>query len=248
KAVSLISKIHNRFSVEMFLRDIFSAPTVREMAKLMGNLDKSLYTNIQPVEEKEYYSLSSAQRRMYIINKMEGATTNYNNPGVNVITGELDKVRLEEVFKALIQRHEAFRTSFKMVDGEPVQIIHKESDFEIEHIIAEESDVDRVIKEFIRPFDLERAPLLRVGLVELSDQKHILICDMHHIISDGVSANILVNEFIQLLNGKSLPKLLLNYKDYSEWQDKLIKSGSMSKQEEYWLNTFSGRIPELTMP
>ena len=248
KAVSLISKIHNSFSVELFLRDIFSTPTVREMAKLVEKLDKSFYSSIQPVEEKEYYALSSAQRRMYIINKMEGATTNYNNPGVNVITGELDKVQLEEVFKVLIQRHESFRTSFKVVDGEPVQIIHKEADFEIEHIIAEESEADRVIQEFIRPFDLERAPLLRVGLVELSDQKHILICDMHHIISDGVSVNILVNEFIQLLNGKSLPVPLLHYKDYSEWQDKLIKSGNMSKQEEYWHNTFKGTIPQLTMP
>ncbi|EPR13629.1 SDR family NAD(P)-dependent oxidoreductase, partial [Ruminiclostridium papyrosolvens] len=258
-AINIVSGIKNLMNLDINISDFFDNPSVYDFAKFIeatqscdSNTSNELKYNrktlIPVAEEKEYYHVSSGQRRMYIMSQVDGETTNYNIPGVNIIEGELDRNHLEEVFKVLIQRHEAFRTTFKVIDDEPVQVIHKDIDFTIEYIDAQESQVRDIIEAFIRPFTLKMAPLIRVGLISLSKTKHILIHDIHHIVFDGSSMRILMKEFFTLYNRQELPEMLLQYKDFCEWENNLIKSGSMSKQEEYWLNTFSGRIPELTMP
>ena len=135
-----------------------------------------------------------------------------------------------------------------MIDGEPVQRVHKELDFKLSYTETKEEDIPSIIEEFIRPFDLSKAPLLRIGLAKVSEHKHIFLFDMHHIISDGISMNILIKEFISLYGGEKLPELKIQYKDFSAWQNELFKTEGIKKQEEYWLNTFSGEIPVLNMP
>jgi amino acid adenylation domain-containing protein len=206
------------------------------------------YARIPVAPEKEYYNLSSAQKRMYILNRIEGLNTVYNTPEATLIEGDLDRVRLEGVFAQLVKRHDAFRTAFVMVGGEPMQQIHRQVDFQITHLKADESKAPELIEGFIQPFDLSRAPLLRVGLIELSQRKHILVCDMHHIISDGSSRNILIEEFRQIYNGRELAELRIQYKDYSEWQNVLLQSEQIRRQEDYWLERFSGELPVLDLP
>jgi hypothetical protein len=162
-------------------------------------------------------------------------------PTTAILKGEPDREKLEAVFKALIQRHESLRTSFISHESEPLQKIHDNVEFGIECY-------DGVLHDFIRPFDLSRAPLLRVGLIRLDTGEHLLVTDMHHIVSDGVTLEIVINEFLSLYDGETLPPLKLQYKDYAFWQQRMIASGAAAKQEAFWLERFRGGLPELNMP
>jgi len=163
-------------------------------------------------------------------------------------------VRLEKAFQELIHRHESFRTSFKMINDEPVQVIHPEVDFQFEKIspvIKEEYNklnLMNLMKEFIRPFDLSKAPLLRAGLFTTKDNISILLTDMHHIISDGISMEIFKKELSELYDSRLLPPLSLQYKDYAEWQYRENRKEKLRNQENYWLEKFQGEIPVLNLP
>ncbi|PEU19788.1 hypothetical protein CN526_29115, partial [Bacillus wiedmannii] len=143
---------------------------------------------------------------------------------------------------------EALRTSFVIVDGEPVQKIEKDVKFKIGYSELGEESVSERVARFIRPFDLEVAPLLRVEIIKINQDEHIMMFDMHHIISDGVSMSILMKELTNLLEKKELAPLEIQYKDYSEWQKEFYKGDNIKKQEEYWLKVFEDEIPVLNMP
>ncbi len=199
------------------------------------------------IEERDYYPVSSAQKRIFVLNQLEGISTSYNMSGAMNIEGELDIEKLEFAFKKVIQRHESLRTSFELISVEPVQRVHKHVDFNIEYSELGEDGavVEAKLKEFVRPFDLSTAPLLRVGLIHAKDI-NLLLFDMHHIISDGMSMNILIKEITELYEGDELPELRIQYKDVSAWQNELINSEYMRNQEEYWLHCFD-EIPVLNM-
>src|SRR5690554_4696962 len=135
-----------------------------------------------------------------------------------------------------------------MVGGEPVQKVKKDVEFKLDYVEAAEEKIDDIIEDFIKPFDLSKAPLLRVKAVKVAGDKHFLLVDMHHIISDGVSMEILIKEFVALYNGETLPELRIQYKDFSAWQSALFATDELKKQEEYWLSHLSGEIPVLNMP
>ncbi|WP_432401628.1 non-ribosomal peptide synthase/polyketide synthase [Wukongibacter sp. M2B1] len=247
RATRLVSDIHKEFNVEMPLREVFMGPTIAQIAQYIKGAEKNIYGSVQPAKQKEYYPMSSAQKRLYILTQLEGADTSYNMAGGVIVEGSIDVIRLEEAFQKLIERHESLRTSFEMIDGQPVQKVSEKVDFHVEYIEAVEGKVEDIVKKFVKPFDLSKAPLLRITLVKL-DNQHLLLFDMHHIISDGVSMSILLREFAELYEGKDLPELRIQYKDYAVWQSELFENGTIKKQQDYWLNTFAGEIPVLDMP
>ncbi|MCK4261381.1 MAG: amino acid adenylation domain-containing protein, partial [Halanaerobiales bacterium] len=247
KAIQLTAKILKEFNVEMPLQEIFKTPTVKDLAQFVRKAKKTLFTAIEPVEMREYYPVSSAQKRLYALKELEGENITYNMPTVLILEGELDKEHFTNVFQKLIERHEAFRTSFEIIDGEIVQRIHDEVEFELKELEIAESELENTVKELIRPFDLSTAPLLRVTLVKFAENKHVLIADMHHIISDGFSMRNLISDLVYLFADYDLPKLRLQYKDFAVWQNELFASEMIKKQEEYWLETFAGEIPVLNL-
>ncbi len=246
KATALVSKVYKEFNVELPLRVIFDQPTILELAQFIANSKESKYTAIHAIEEKEFYPVSSAQRRIFIVNQFKNTGIGYNMPGVFKIKGEIDKEKLTNAFRALIKRHESLRTSFEMVNGEVVQKIHPEVDFEITNLDGDDNEILAIVKDFIQPFDLTKAPLLRVSLINSKDENY-LIFDMHHIIADGTSMGILINDFIMLYTEAELPELRIQYKDFAKWQDKFFESDAMLEQENYWLEKFSDEIPVLNM-
>ncbi|PEU19965.1 non-ribosomal peptide synthetase, partial [Bacillus wiedmannii] len=248
KATMMISRIHKELMVEMPLRQIFQTPTIKGIGEFINSTKESVYDSIQVVEEKDYYPLSSAQRRLYILNKIEGSGVSYNMPFAMKIKGNLDVQQFKEVFHKLIERHEALRTSFVMVDGEPVQKIEKEFDFHVTYREVGTDKVDDIINGFVKPFDLEKAPLLRVEIIKVAEEEHMMVMDMHHIISDGISMSILTRELSQLYEGKELSPLSIQYKDYSAWQRELSTKEEMKKQEKYWMEVFKEEVPVLNMP
>jgi len=248
KATNMAAKIFRELNVEVPLREIFKTPTIKGIAEYIKGMEENIYASIAAIEEKEYYPASSAQKRIYTLQQFEIKSTAYNMPKIMIIEGMLDKKRLEGSFKKLIERHESLRTSFELIDEAIVQKVHKEAAFSVDYIEIGEGQTDEIVKGYIKPFDLGKAPLLRVGLIKLAEDKHILMADMHHIISDGVSMGILTKEFAELYGGKELPELRIQYKDYAAWQNEMISSEVMKKQEEHWLNTFHGEIPVLNLP
>ncbi|MGG4091723.1 HAD-IIIC family phosphatase [Paenibacillus lautus] len=248
KATSLITKIHKELDVELALSDIFNMPTISALARYIGQKAKNKYFAIEPAESKPYYRLSSAQKRTFLIHQQIGSVTTYNMPMALWVHGKAEADRFEQAFIQLIHRHENMRTSFHMVDGEPVQQIHESFTFTVERMEADEEDLKKIMRKFIRPFDLGKAPLIRAAFVRIEPEKHVLFMDMHNIVSDGASMNVFIKEFSDLYAGKDLPPLRIQYKDFAEWQHRLLSGDVIRKQEDYWMNQFRQTIPVLNMP
>ncbi|QII47587.1 lichenysin non-ribosomal peptide synthetase LicA [Bacillus paralicheniformis] len=246
KAMAMLAKIHKAFGVEVPLQVLFEKPTVAALSSFVSEAEKDGYTVIEPAPESDDYPLSLAQQRIYIVSQLEDAGVGYNMPAAAMLEGTLDVQRLEAAFQKLIDRHEALRTSFTVVDGEPRQNIHQRVPFKIEKVEADGKPIEQMAKSFVRRFDLAKAPLLRAGLVRLADGRHLLLFDMHHLVSDGVSISIILNELAALYNGEELPELNLHYKDYAFWQRTQAQEG-FQKEEAYWQSVFAGELPVLQL-
>ncbi len=248
KAMMLVSRIHKEFDIEINIGDLFKYPTIRELSEQIEKTLKNIYFPIIPESKREYYPVSSAQKRMFVLNQLDKSSLAYNMAGGMVIEGNLDVEVIARAFKIIVERHEVLRTAFKIVKGEPIQYISTNIDVNIEYLRASDENLKEISKDFLRPFDLNTAPLFRVGLIEITKKRHLLLIDIHHIISDGVSVGILIKELQSIMLEIKLPKLNIQYKDYSIWQNKLLKENALEKQERYWLDIFSGEMPVLDLP
>ncbi|MGD2088255.1 MAG: amino acid adenylation domain-containing protein [Candidatus Aminicenantes bacterium] len=266
KAAVLTEKVHKELDVKIELAEVFKHQTVRELAGHIGQAERTRYSGIMPVEKREYYLLSSAQKRLYFLQQMDLNSIAFNMPLVLPV-GKIKRSKVELALKTLITRHESLRTSFEMVDREPVQQIHDVVDFKIEYYETGKRQKakgnkeelmpnayclrpDSLINNFNRPFDLSQAPLVRSGLIRLPDGNHYWMVDIHHIVSDGTSHSILTEDFISFYQGEDLAPLRLQYKDFSQWQDRLFASGEIKSQENYWLELYpeAADIPRLNLP
>ncbi|AOM78759.1 non-ribosomal peptide synthetase [Pedobacter steynii] len=203
---------------------------------------------IHPVGKKPYYALSSAQRRLYFLYEFDRDSLAYNMPRAVWLDGELDQDRLSGAFRALIHRHEVLRTRIVMIGDEPFQVIGDGSDFSITDYQCLEEEVGAVMSRFIRPFDLGRGPLIRVGLVHVANGATLMMVDMHHIITDGVSHGILIRDFMALYDGQELSAPGLQYKDYSEWQQSAAEQERMAEQKSFWLSAYQDLPEVLDLP
>ncbi|MRX56180.1 amino acid adenylation domain-containing protein [Bacillus idriensis] len=250
-AVSLLGKVHLEMGVNFTLSNLFDHPTIREMAGLIESSELQKVDTIPIASKQLYYEVSSAQKSMYLLHEM-GSQTTYNIPLGFRFKGEINVKQLEKAIYELVKRHESLRTSFSVVDGKIVQIIHPQEEVIIEFEDLKITNVDdenldeTVMDLFIRPFDLSKTPLIRIGIVETGDQSLVLF-DMHHIISDGVSVDILMHEFIKYYSGEYVEPLRRQYKDFAVWQNEIANSEIMKEKEEYWLNQFKSEIPVLSL-
>ena len=218
KAIALEVRIRKELKYDINFENIYKSLTIKNLAQDMLMLSKNDKTKIAKTEISEFYPLSWAQEWVYIIQNNLG-NSNFNMPFAVVIDGEIDRHRLKDTFKKLIDRHEVLRTSFDFVGDKPVQRIHDSVDFDLDYVEVDERDLDDVVHGFIMPFDIKAAPLLRVQLIKVKQDKQLLLMDMHHIISDGYSMNILFNELVDLYHGNDLPLLEYTYKDFAVWQN-----------------------------
>ncbi|MBP1312458.1 amino acid adenylation domain-containing protein, partial [Paenibacillus sp. 1182] len=248
RATTLVAKIHQELDSRITLREVFQHFTIEQQAQLIATHGTDTYTVIPAAAQQAYYPVSSAQKRLYILSHLEGGDLSYNMPGVLTVEGPLQVDRLEDAFRQLIARHETLRTSFEMVEGEVVQRVYDQVEFAVEHLQARESEADAYIESFVRSFDLRQAPLLRVRLLQTGPERHLLMYDMHHIISDGVSSNNIVQELVQLYEGQELEPLQIQYKDYAVWQQQEMQRESYQRREHFWLEHLAGELPVLDLP
>ncbi|MDO5555589.1 MAG: condensation domain-containing protein, partial [Clostridia bacterium] len=248
-AISLNVQISKEIGTDISIKELMETKNFAELCNVIDNKQKlNKISLIKKIEDNEYYITSSAQKRIYMASQMSNNVV-YNMPGKIQIKGNLDVSKLENAFKELISRHESLRTYFEMLrNGEIVQKIKTNNEFKLPIIKCDEINIESKIKNFVKPFKLSEAPLLRVQLLQLKKNKFILLFDMHHIISDGTSIQILMKELEDIYNGNKLKNIKITYKDYTYWEDENIEQGNLKKQEEFWLNQFSDEVPLLSMP
>ncbi len=247
KVAALKYRINKQFNIDIPLKYMFKNSTIKSLYEYISNAKKNIYTPIKAIEKKEYYPVSSAQKRMYLVSQFNNVGVTYNIPMLWEVKGKLDLNKLEKVLKEIIKRHDSFRTYFALIDGEPVQKIYEQVEFKIAYKNAKEDEVQAIANEFIKPFELNKAPLLRGGVIKISDERQILILDTHHIIFDGMSMGVFEKEFSTLYLDGKLQALNIHYKDFSEWQRNLMKTEVIQEQKKYWLSKFKEEIPVLNL-
>ncbi|MEO1515850.1 MAG: amino acid adenylation domain-containing protein [Bacteroidota bacterium] len=244
----LIAKIFKTFNIRIPLHELFKNLTIASQAALIRSLTKDDSMAISKAPAKEAYCLSAAQERIYFNYELDKNSTAYNLPIAWEIVGDLDIEKLNAILQNIIRRHESLRTIFRFDGKRHVQIIRDEVDFQIEQIDASDKEAQQAITDFIRPFDLGEAPLLRCAIIHAAAGRRYLALDTHHIVCDGISQINIFRDFIRSYRGEELAALDLQYKDYAEWESKLRVSEEYMSLREFWLKSFEGDIPKLTFP
>jgi amino acid adenylation domain-containing protein len=256
-AVEVISRLREELGLEVSLAELFETPTVAGLAAHCGRTEQaSLSRQARP----ERIPLSYAQERLWFVDQLEqGRSTEYNLPQALLLRGGLDAGALEQALQALVARHESLRTAFAVADGEPYQVIEPELHLPLP--VTDLSGLDEpsrqaavaaaMHREAEQPFNLACVPLLRARLLKLAQQQHILLLTMHHIISDGWSAGVLIRDLAALYQAccegadtmAALAPLPVQYADYALWQRSRLDDDTMRRGLEYWKEQLAG-IPE----
>ncbi|HEX7330560.1 MAG TPA: amino acid adenylation domain-containing protein [Pyrinomonadaceae bacterium] len=266
-AMQLLSRVRDAFRVELPLRSLFESPTLGELAKTIEAATRAeqrlITAPIVPVPRDGELPLSYAQQQMWFLNQLEPESHLYNmHTGVR-LAGALNTDALERTFTEIVRRHEVLRTSFRIgTGGRPVQIVEppqpvKLVPFDLSELPAAEQEAQLrqlAQTEARKPFDLSQAPLLRVALVHLSEQDHVVLFTMHHIVGDAWSENVLRREIGQLYHAFSqdqpspLAELPVQYADFAVWQKQWIESEVLEEQLSYWKQQLGDDPPVLELP
>jgi amino acid adenylation domain-containing protein len=265
-ATKIVSRIREVFQVEIGLRALFSAPTVAGVA---GHIETALRDEqatqiapIQSVSRDRPLPLSFAQQRLWFIDQMEPGNVAYNIPAAVRFRGQLDVKVLEQTLSEIVRRHEALRTTIAVAGEQLVQLIAKPGLLSLPVIdlsgLAESergAEAQRLAEEEARrPFDIARGPLLRVTLISVSEEEHVLLWTMHHIIGDGWSILVLMREIKTLYeafsSGNPAPPagLSIQYADYAAWQREWLQGEALERQLAYWRRQLQGAPPMLQLP
>jgi amino acid adenylation domain-containing protein len=265
-ATQAISRIQRMFKVELPLRALFERPTVAELAnrveEIRGKERRLPASPIVAYPRDRDLPLSFSQQRLWFLDQYEPNSSVYNIPGVVRLKGSLDVAALERSLNEIIRRHESLRTTFSIVEGEPVQLIAPflrislaVVDLRNRQEGKSEEDLQRLVKEESRrPFDLSRGPLFRATLVRPGDEDYILVLLMHHIVSDGWSMGILYRELSALYEAFSqgkpspLPDLPIQYADFALGQRNWLLGEILQSQLSYWKKQLEGAPGGLTVP
>ncbi|MEW5926514.1 MAG: amino acid adenylation domain-containing protein [Gemmatimonadota bacterium] len=266
-ATRLISRVREAFGVELPLRALFEEPTV---AGLAARVEAALRTDaglqappLVPLRrDGSPFPLSFAQQRLWFLDRMEPGTAAYNLPVALRFRGAVDAAALRLALEATVRRHEALRTVFHTVAGEPVQAVLPPAPFPLEEadlrgLPEREREAEllrRAGEEAGRPFDLAEGPLLRASLLRLGERDFALLLAMHHIVSDGWSVGVLTGELSALYDAfargerAQLPPLPVQYADYAAWQRTWLRGGVLAEQAAYWRDRLAGAPPVLELP
>ncbi|UZW58371.1 non-ribosomal peptide synthetase [Lysobacter enzymogenes] len=264
-ATQVASRISESFQIELPLRAVFEAPTVEELARrIQALVGSGARQRAQPIPRQPRgapLSLSFAQQRLWFLSQFEGADQAYRIAGGVRLTGALDRAALRRALDEIANRHDALRTTFAQTDGRPVQVVADPgAGFAFEHSdLRSAADPAAALRELAlheaaAPFDLQRGPLARARLAQLGDNDHALLLTMHHIVSDGWSMGVLVNELGALYRSfrdaqpPALPELPIQYADYAAWQRQWLSSEVLAQQAQYWRDTLAGAPALLELP
>ncbi|MEH2536066.1 amino acid adenylation domain-containing protein, partial [Bradyrhizobium sp. AZCC 1614] len=265
-AARLMARLGDVFKIELPLRALFQAPTIRTLAAKIEQAQREQNDLVLPplVGRPHPLSLplSYAQEPLWFLDQIGLVGAAYNMAGTLRLEGSLDVAALERSFVEIVHRHENLRTRFELVDGHGVQVIEASAGFGLELVDLsvledEERQIEarRLASEHAeRPFNLRTGPLLRAMLVRLSGSEHLLMINMHHITSDGWSLRVLLRELGMLyaahLEGRPspLPDLSAQYADYTLWQRAWLDGDVLARHIAYWRHQLAGAPTTLDLP
>jgi amino acid adenylation domain-containing protein len=265
-ATQVVSRVREAFQVELPLRRLFEEPTVAglaravEAARLAGRAHELPPLNREP--HAGALPLSFAQQRLWFWEQLQPGTPTYVLTTALRLRGALDAKALGQTLNEVARRHDTLRASFTEADGEPVQLIAPTAEIVLDFVdltrlpqAEREGEAKRFAeKDALRPFDLARGPLLRAALLRLDAQEHVAVLSMHHIISDGWSMGVLVNEVAALYeafvegNPSPLAELPVQYPDFVRWQRRLLQGDELERQLGYWKRQLDGAPTVLELP
>ncbi|KPA18699.1 thioester reductase [Candidatus Magnetomorum sp. HK-1] len=253
RRISFFSTAHTDEDIETIIKRVKESIWEMRKASFFLNASKNLPITVKASaddnqQNRSYYRMSSAQKRIFFIDELDGEYNSYRISVAMRIKGKLDKKRLEKVFAKIISKHDVLRTSFEMNNGELIQQVHDNVDFSIHYVQGTENQTDDIIRNFIQPFNLEKPPLFRVCLATMSENSHLLVLDTHHIAVDGLSLSIIVQDICLLYEMKSLPPQPKKFRDFISWEMAMLQSDVLEQHQLYWLDKFSGEIPLLNLP
>jgi amino acid adenylation domain-containing protein len=264
-ATQLISSVRQTFRIELPIRMIFESPKLSDQAE---KIDEARLAGLSlesvpllPVSRDESLPLSFAQQRLWFLHQLDTESPAYNIPFAVRLKGSLDATALEHTLTELTRRHEVLRTTFRVVDGQPAQFIAPAEPcpitrLELSDLPADERDTRAQLlaeTEGRAPFDLTTGPLFRVSLLSLSEDEHIVLFTMHHIIADGWSIGVLVNEVAELYTAfvraetAMLPELPIQYADFAHWQRQRFQGELLETHLSYWTQQLAN-APTLKLP
>jgi len=261
-AVRMMSRVRQVVGLEVAIRDLFAHPMLADFARDVEGAAPSLLPAITHTERSERLCLSFAQQRLWFLAQIEGVSEAYHVSFGLHLQGHLDDRALQQALDGIVARHETLRTVFQQVDGEAFQRIaavessrfcliehdlcgYVDGPGELERLAAEEAGVG---------FDLEAGPLIRGRLIRLSNEEHVLLITMHHIVSDGWSMGIFVRELSKMYDGfvrgkpTDLPKLEVQYADYAVWQRQWMEGEILQRQADFWKTNLAGVPAVLEIP
>ncbi len=252
-ATRVVSRVRQVFGVELPLRRLFEAPTVARLAREIEAAGASALPPLPRRAHTEPPRLSFGQERLWFLDRLNPGSTAYNIAAAFRITGEIDLAAMERALNSLVRRHETLRTTFTQIGGEARQLIAPELELTIPVVDLRSSGEAEALRTLStaarRPFDLEHGPLLRALLVRLGDRDWRALFEMHHIVSDGWSMDVLIREVGALYAGASeLPELPIQYADYAEWQRDGLQGDALAGQMAYWRERLAGAPPVLDLP
>ncbi|POA18110.1 non-ribosomal peptide synthetase [Pseudomonas sp. FW300-N1A1] len=255
----VVSRVRQVLNIQVPLRTLFEHGTLEDFVAALGVEHGSRAPAIAVLPREQPLALSYAQERQWFLWQLAPTSTAYHVPAALRLRGELDLMALQRSFDALIARHESLRTCFVSDQPQPQQVIQAQASL---HLAVQEVERDLddarlqalVAQETLHLFDLQQGPLLRVKLLRLAADDHALIITLHHIVSDGWSMGIMVDELIALYAAYSqgqapqLPALPVQYADYAEWQRQWMEAGERERQLAYWTAQLGGEQPLLELP
>lgn len=241
--MKLYNQLTSSVNEEITITDLFKLPTVRELAGYLLENKQVEVSQLPQVSEVELYPMSPAQKRIYIVSKLEQSGKLYNMPLSYRLPVEIDSSRILSTLKQLTERHEILRTVFMVKDDGFYQKILSSGEVDYTFKKDTTSSDQTLMNKFADSFDLEKGPLFRTKLIKRK-KGFLLLVDMHHIISDGVSFDLFLKEFSTIYNGLELIPVNSQYSQYSEWFKKL----DLNNHRDYWINTIGEDVPVLALP
>ena len=260
-AIQAVLQIHKTFAVKISLKAFFARPVLSDQSDYILSAKKEKYQPIAPIPEQDTYAVSPAQRRMWVQDRFQEDLIAYSRPMAYELTGQLDMVALKASFDALIKRHESLRTVFTIINDEPRQKILAPAalNFDLKYFdLRADKNPSKTANKLLEqlaqlPFDLEAGPLLRAQLIQRAEEQYTLYLSIHHIITDGWSTQVLIQDFLSLYNafsrGKENPltPLSIQYKDYAAWQLNELSDQRLATHRAFWHEKLEGELPVLEL-
>ncbi|EXJ03500.1 peptide synthetase [Burkholderia pseudomallei MSHR6137] len=259
-AVQLVSRLRQALSVEVALGTVFDAPVLSALAERLEAENTAVLPPIPLAPRDGRIALSLAQQRLWFLTQLEGVSEAYHMSGAVRLDGPLNREVLQRALNRIVMRHEALRTCFAREEGEPIQVIQPHADLTVSyHDLREAEQTEQRAKDLSQahasaPFDLSRDLPVRVLLLQLADEAHVVQVVMHHIASDGWSVGVFLQELSALYGSfiaeqdDPLVPLPLQYADYAAWQRRWLASGQLEKQGAFWQTNLSGAPTLLELP